>query len=109
MYSFLLATELQNEVEYTLHSKIFVRVLFSRNFTEGFIFKKLLENKTLTNGKITMSFTDVGKSCPSREFLTLFAKINFRVYSMYAMPWCLHLVDADTKAWHKLGKADQGF
>ena len=52
-----------------------------------------------------MTFTNVGKSCPSREFL-LFPKINFRIYSTYAMPWCLHLVDADTKAWHKLGRAE---
>ena len=30
------------------------------------------------NGEITLSFTDVGKSCTSREFfLTLFAKIEF--------------------------------
>ena len=54
-------------------------VLFSRNFT----YAKFREHRTLGNGEITMSFTDVGKSCPSHEFLmsqmcflTLFAKIS---------------------------------
>ena len=46
------------------------------------------------NGKITLSFTDIGKSCPSLKFkmsliciLRLFAKIklsrNFRIYSIH--------------------------
>ena len=42
------------------------------------------ENKTLGDGEITLSFTDIGKSSHSREFLTsqicvltLFAKIKF--------------------------------
>ena len=45
------------------------------NFSDGFIFAKfhgcegLVKIKTLRNGKITLSLTDVGKSCPSREFL----------------------------------------
>ena len=40
--------------------------------------------KSLRNGEITLLFTDIGESCPSRKFLTsqicllmLFAKINF--------------------------------
>ena len=43
----------------------------------------LNEMKSLPNGEITLSFTDVGESCTSREFLTsqtclltLFAKIK---------------------------------
>ena len=55
----------------TVNSEILARVLFSRNFTA----KK---------GEITLSFTDIGNSCPSREYLTfqiciltLFAKIKF--------------------------------
>ena len=56
------------------------------NFREGFIFAKLrsfLKIKPSWNGKITLSFTDVGKSGSSRKFLTsqiclltLFAKIK---------------------------------
>ena len=54
------------------------------NFREGFIYAKLRENKSSRNGKITLSFTDLGKSCPSHEILTtkiclltLFAKMRF--------------------------------
>ena len=37
-------------------------------FRQGFIFVKLRGKiKTMRNGKITLSFTDVGKSCPGRE------------------------------------------
>ena len=49
------------------------------NFHEGFIFVKLSicevsrTIKSLRNGKITMSFTDIGKSSPSCEYLTLHA------------------------------------
>ena len=63
----------------TVNSKIFARVLFSRNFA------KFRENKISRNGEITLSFNDIGKSCPNSEFLTpqiylltLFAKINSR-------------------------------
>ena len=45
----------------TVNLEIFVRVLFSRNFA---YFVKI---KPLPNGKITLSFTDIGKSCLSRE------------------------------------------
>ena len=38
------------------------------DFREGFIFVKM---KSSNNGEITLSFTGIGKSCPSREFLTL--------------------------------------
>ena len=42
------------------------------NFLEGFIFAKLrfMEIRTSQNGEITLSITDIGKSCSSREFLT---------------------------------------
>ena len=67
-----------------------------RTFRESFIFSNLrifVEIKASRNGNITLSFTDVGKSCPICEFLTsqiclltLFAKIkcsqNFRIYSI---------------------------
>ena len=56
------------------------------NFHECFIFAKLrsfVKIKPLRNGEITLSFTDVGKSSPSHEFLTwqiclltLFTKIK---------------------------------
>ena len=46
------------------------------------------------NGEITLSFTDIGKPCPSREFLTLqtcfngflqkySSRENFRIYSTF--------------------------
>ena len=64
----------------TVNSEIFARVLFSRNFA----YAKFRENKTSRNAEITLSFADICKSCPSREFLasqmcllTLFAKIKF--------------------------------
>ena len=50
----------------SVNSKIFARVLFSRNFT----YAKFLKIESSQNGEITPSFTDIGKSCPSREFLT---------------------------------------
>ena len=60
----------------TVNSEIFARVLFSRNNMRSFV-----KIKPSQNGNITLSFTDVGKSCPCREFftsqiLTLFAKIK---------------------------------
>ena len=77
---------------FTVNSELFERVLFSRNFA---YFVKI---KPSRNGEISLLFTDIGKSCPSREFLmsqvcilTVFAKIkfprklnsreNFRIYS----------------------------
>ena len=59
------------------------------NFREGYIFSKLrmrsfVKTKSSRIGVITLSFTDIGKSRPCREFstsqlyvLTLFAKIKF--------------------------------
>ena len=39
------------------------------NFREDFIFAKpRVKIKSSRNAKITQSFTDIGKSCPSREF-----------------------------------------
>ena len=46
--------------------------------------RSFLKTKSSRNGVITLSFTDIGKSCPSREFLAsqicllmLFANIKF--------------------------------
>ena len=55
--------------------------------------RSFVKTRSLHNGEITLSITDIGKSCPSREFkrgkyvfLTPFAKTkfreNFRIYSM---------------------------
>ena len=48
-----------------------------------FAYAKFRENKSSLNAEITLSFTDICKSCPSRKFLTsqiclltLFAKIK---------------------------------
>ena len=48
------------------------------------MYAKFRENKTSRNGKITLSFIDIGKSCLSRELFVsliylsmLFAKIKF--------------------------------
>ena len=61
----------------------------SRKIREGFIFAKLRMRsfrkiKSLRNAEISLLLTDIGKSCPSREFLasqicylTLFAEIKF--------------------------------
>ena len=64
----------------TVNSEIFARTLFSRNFA----YAKFREKKTSRNGKITLSFINVGKFCRSCEFFTslmcllmLFAKIKF--------------------------------
>ena len=58
---------------------IFARTLFSRNFA----WAKFRERKPSRNGKITLSFIDIGKSCLSCGFFTslicllmLFAKIK---------------------------------
>ena len=55
-----------------------------RNFREGFIFKIFVKIKSSWNAEITLSFTDISKSCHSHEFfasqmclLRLFAKIKF--------------------------------
>ena len=47
-------------------SVIFARALFRE--TSHFAYAKFRENKILANSEITLSFTDLGKSCPSREF-----------------------------------------
>ena len=64
----------------TVNWETFARVLFSRNFA----YAKFRENKTSRNAEITLSFTDIGKSCHSRDFLasqmciyTQFANIKF--------------------------------
>ena len=68
----------------TADSDIFARVLFSRNFAfwRGFYFR--VKIKSSRNDEIILSFTDTGKPCLCRDFLTsqvclltLFAKIRF--------------------------------
>ena len=58
----------------TVNPEIFARVLYLRSF---------VKTKPSGNDEITMSFIDIGKSCPTSEFLrsqicllTLFAKIK---------------------------------
>ena len=61
-----------------------MRALFSKNFE----YAKFRGNKSSKNGEITLSFTDIVKSCPSSEFLAsqicylmLFAKIKFSLFT----------------------------
>ena len=60
-------------------TEIFTRVLVSRNIADA----KFREIKSSRNVEINLSFTDVGKSCHSRDFqygkyvLMHFAKMNF--------------------------------
>ena len=49
-----------------VNSELFLRVSFPENFTNAKFYEKL----TLANGKVTLPFIDVGKSCFSPEFLT---------------------------------------
>ena len=58
----------------TVNSEIFARVLFSRNFVDA----KFCEIKPSRNEEMTLSFTDVGKSCPSLEFFNV-GNISFNV------------------------------
>ena len=66
----------------TVNSEIFVRVYFR----ETLHMRSFVKNKILAKSEITLSFTDIGKSCPSHNFLasqihvcllTLFTKIKF--------------------------------
>ena len=63
----------------TVNSEIFARVLLR----ETSHMRSFVKTKSSKNGEITLSFTDIVKSCPSRDFLasqicylTLFAKID---------------------------------
>ena len=47
-----------------------------RNFHEGFIFAKFRENRTSRYDEITLSFTNIGKPTPSREFSLSFKAIR---------------------------------
>ena len=49
----------------TVNSEIFATVLFSRTLTDA----KFREKIPSRNGEITLSFTDLGESCNSHEFL----------------------------------------
>ena len=67
---------------YTVNLEIFARVLFGR-------MRSFVKTKPSQNGKITLSFTDIGKSCPSHELLTsqicqltLFATIKFSEFTV---------------------------
>ena len=53
-------------VKPTVNSEIFARTLFLQNFS----YAKFRENKPYGNGKITLSFIDIGKSCLSRKLIT---------------------------------------
>ena len=53
------ASSLYKTDDCTVNSEIFARVLFSRNFV------KIISSR---NAEITLSFTDIGKSCPSSDF-----------------------------------------
>ena len=56
----------------TVNSEFFTRSLFLRNFA----YAKFCENKTLRNGKITLSFIDIGKSCLNLELFTSLICLN---------------------------------
>ena len=49
----------------TVDSEILARVYFRETSRRSFV-----KIKPSRNGKITLAFTDVGNSCPKREFLT---------------------------------------
>ena len=80
---FLSATMLKVRMRWlirTVNSEIFAKVYFR----ETSLMRSFAELKSSQNGEVTLSLTDIGKSCPSREFktsliciLTLFAKIKF--------------------------------
>ena len=68
----------------TVKSEIFASLLFSGNFAYTSHMRSFVKVKHSRNGETTLSFTDVGKSCPRGEFLTwqiclltLFANIKF--------------------------------
>ena len=50
--------------KFPVSSEIFARVLFSRNFA----YAKFRENKILAKWQNHSVITDIGKSCPSRDF-----------------------------------------
>ena len=53
----------------TVNSEIFARVLFSQNLAYvKFHMWSFVKAKSLRNGEITLSITEIGKSCPSHEF-----------------------------------------
>ena len=56
----------------TVNSEIFARVYFR----ETSQMRSFVIMKSSINGEITLSFTGKGKSCPSREFLTLQYSFN---------------------------------
>ena len=67
-------------IVHTVNLEIFGRVLFLRNFA----YASFVKVKPSQNGEITLSFIDIGKSCPRVDFLTsqicllvLFGKIKF--------------------------------
>ena len=66
------------------HDALFPNYFKFGIFCQGFMMRSSMKIKPLQNEEITVMFTDVGKSCPSREFLTwqmrllmIFVKIKF--------------------------------
>ena len=51
--------------KYTVNSEIFVRVLF---FTKTSHMRSFVKIKPWQNGEITLTFIDMGKSCPCLDF-----------------------------------------
>ena len=58
-----------NYVSHDMNIAYFIIIQYCKfgNFREGFCFVK---EKPSRNGEISMSFTDIGKSCPTSEFLS---------------------------------------
>ena len=100
----LLTYAISTKISYTVDSEIFARDLFSRNFAY------FVKNKNPC--QIILSFTDIGKSCPSREFITLqiclstlFAKIKLsqKFLNLQYWPVCLSVLYGQKK-FHFLSK-----
>ena len=51
---------------YTVNSEFFARVYFRETSHK----RSFVKTKFSRNGEITLSITDIGKTCPSGEFLT---------------------------------------
>ena len=68
------SSQSQEVGKHTVNSEIFAKVLFSRNL------RSFVKIKSSRKGEITLSFTDMSKSCPFASqvcLLMLFAKIKF--------------------------------
>ena len=82
---------LQKKTKYrpsSVNLEIFARI----NFRETSHMRSFAKIKPPQIGDITLSFTDIGKSCPVRDFFTsqmCFNAIreNFRIYSISHLNW----------------------